>query len=100
MPTSVMIPKNSTEKMNRDAVEWTPLTPDAMKSPTSFTLYVPVKTSTIPVTVVTPINASDGTVTFLSNKMMIIIIVANPKSASIVSFISCSLPFVIFLVEV
>ena len=39
------------------------------------------------VIVATLTNASDGTVTFLSNNVITAIIVTNPSSASIVSFI-------------
>ena len=48
-------------------------------------LKVPVKTRINAVTVDTPIKAMAGTVTFLSSSTMIMIIVANPSNASIIS---------------
>ena len=99
IPTSVIIPKKSTEKINNAAVECTPATPDAINSPISSTVNVPVATRITDVTVDTPANASAGTVTFLSNKTIIMMIVANPNTASIVSFIVCPLPFSLFLID-
>ena len=87
IPTSVMIPKNNTEKINNAAVACTPLTPSAMKSPISCTEKVPVSTRTAEEAVATLMNARDGTVTFFSNSTITVMIVANPRSASIVSFI-------------
>ena len=36
IPTSVIIPKNSTEKINKAAVECTPFTPSVINSPISL----------------------------------------------------------------
>ena len=93
IPASVIIPKNKTEKMNSAAVECTPETPLLIKSPISLTVNVPVSTRIAAVTVETPIKAMAGTVTLRSSKTMIMIMVAKPKAASIVSFMFYSSSF-------
>lgn len=100
IPTSVMIPKNSTEKMNRAAVECTPCTPALINPPISFTVNVPVSTRIRAVTVDTPMNAMAGTVTFFSNKTIIMIMVAKPSNASIVSLMSVPPLLIYFMIQV
>ena len=90
MPTSDIMPKNKTEKINNEAVEWTPLTPAAIKPPISSTEKVPVTIRIKAVTVDTPIKALAGTVTLRYSKTMIIMIVANPNNANIISFMAAS----------
>ena len=92
-PTSFMMPKNSTEKMNRAAVEWTSATPAEIKSPISEMEKVPVSTRMAVVTVDTPTKARAGTVTFRSSRMMMAMTVAKPSSANKVSFIVTSSSF-------
>lgn len=57
IPTSVIMLKNSTEKMNSAAVPWTSATPALMKSPISSTLKAPVAIRSRVVTVDTPMKS-------------------------------------------
>ncbi len=91
-----MIPKNNTEKINNAAVECTPFTPALMKSPISETVNVPVNTKIKAVTVDTPTKASAGIVIFRKSSTMIMIMVANPRTASIVSLMINPLFFLLF----
>ena len=85
MPASVMTPKNRTEKMNRIAVPWTPLTPSLIKPAISSRVKAPVATRMAAVMVETLTNASAGTVTLRSSRTMTVITVAKPSRARIVS---------------
>ena len=85
MPASVMTPKNRTEKMNRTAVPWTPLTPSLIKPAISSRVKAPVATRMAAVMVETLTNASAGTVTLRSSRTMTAITVAKPSRARIVS---------------
>ena len=85
MPASVMTPKNRTEKMNRTAVPWTPLTPSLIKPAISSSVKAPVATRMAAVMVETLTNASAGTVTLRSSRTMTAITVAKPSRARIVS---------------
>ena len=85
MPASVITPKNRTEKMNRIAVPWTPLTPSLIKPAISSRVKAPVATRMAAVMVETLTNASAGTVTLRSSRTMTAITVAKPSRARIVS---------------
>ena len=76
IPTSVIIPKKSTEKINSAAVPCTPATPAVTNSPISSIVNVPVATRIAPVTVDTLTNARAGTVTFLKSNAITIMMVA------------------------
>ena len=93
IPTSVIIPKKSTEKINSAAVPCTPATPAVTNSPISSIVNVPVATRIAPVTVDTLTNARAGTVTFLKSNAITIMMVANPNKASIASLMAFSPSF-------
>ena len=97
MPASVITPKNSTEKMNRTAVPWTPLTPSLIKPAISSMEKAPAATRTAAVMVETLTKASEGTVTLRSSSTITAITVAKPISARTVSLMwGTSFPFCVF----
>ena len=79
MPASFMTPKNRTQKINRTAEPWTPLTPSLIKPAISSSVKAPVATRMAAVMVETLTNASAGTVTLRRSTTMTAITVAKPS---------------------